>query len=194
MTVPDHRFNRAAVPSLLAVAFLLAACSAGGASRASAIASPSTGPEPSIAVAPTVFPSSEPSLSIEPPSPEPPMAEPPAAAIGVEGGDPVFGELGSFTWQNSGSDSPWLPGYPIRIGASETLMVTLAEPFAIANWQASYVPSSDLHSTTPVGLSEGTGEPITFEAPPVGEWSVSVDVWFAGGIGSAAYYWLVEVD
>jgi hypothetical protein len=74
-------------------------------------------------------------------------------------------------------------------------MFTLAEPLAIANWQASYVPSSDLQSTTPVGLGEGTGEPIAFEAPPAGEWSVHVSVWFTdGGGGSAAYYWRMEVE
>ena len=35
--------------------------------------------------------------------------EPPAASIAVEGGDPVTGQLGTFTWGDGGSDSPWLP-------------------------------------------------------------------------------------
>ena len=39
-------------------------------------------------------------------------AEPPAATLAVEGGDPVAGQLGSFTWNGGGSDSPWLPGAP----------------------------------------------------------------------------------
>ena len=30
--------------------------------------------------------------------------EPPAASLPVEGGDPVVGDLGSFTWMNGGSD------------------------------------------------------------------------------------------
>lgn len=182
------------MPSLLAVAFLLTACSAEGASSAPSIASPSTSPSPSIAVARTVSPSIGSSPSMVPPTPEPPMAEPPAASIAVEGGDPVVGELGSFTWQNGGSDSPWLPGYPIRVGAGETLTLTLAEPLAFERWQVSYVPRTELWSATPVSLGEGTAGPTTFPAPPAGTWSVSVDVWFADGFGSAAYYWLVEVD
>ena len=37
-------------------------------------------------------------------------AEPPAATLAAEGGDPVAGQLGSYTWAGGGSDSPWLPG------------------------------------------------------------------------------------
>jgi hypothetical protein len=121
------------------------------------------------------------------------MPTPPAASIAEEGGDPVVGDLGSFTWQNSGSDSPWIPGTPIRVGAGEHLTLSLADPVAIENWQADYVPRADLQAVPSVGLGEGTAEPISFDAPPPGQWSVSVSVWFAVG-GSAAYYWSVEVE
>ena len=50
--------------------------------------------------------------------------EPPAASLAVEGGDPVTGQLGTFTWGDGGSDSPWLPGAPIAVGTGEQLTVT----------------------------------------------------------------------
>jgi hypothetical protein len=43
-------------------------------------------------------------------------------------------------------------------------------------------------------MAEGSGEPLAFVAPPSGSWSVSVNVLFADNLGSAAYYWLIEVD
>lgn len=122
------------------------------------------------------------------------MAEPPAASISVEGGDPVVGETGSFTWQNNGSDAPWLDGSPIHVGSGERLTLTLAEPVAIENWTASRVPAAILDGATPVGLGEGTVGLVTFVGPPGGSWSVKVSVWFADNLGSAAYYWLIEVD
>ena len=36
----------------------------------------------------------------------PSTSEPPAASLSVEGGDPVVGQLGSFTWNGGGSDGP----------------------------------------------------------------------------------------
>ena len=122
------------------------------------------------------------------------MAQPPAASIAVDGGDPVVGELGSFTWQNSGSDSPWLDGNPIHIGSGETLTVTFAETVAIETWTASRVDSTTLDGSIAVGLGEGTLDPVAFSGPPKGTWSVNVNVWFVDNVGSASYYWLVEVD
>jgi hypothetical protein len=43
-------------------------------------------------------------------------------------------------------------------------------------------------------MGEGSGGPVTFLAPPSGSWSVNVDVWFVDNLGSASYYWLIEVD
>jgi hypothetical protein len=122
-------------------------------------------------------------------------AEPPAAMIGVDGGDTVVGELGSFTWQGHGSDAPWLDGRRIHIGPGETLTLTLAESVAVDAWTASRVDAATLDDTTAVGLGEGTaGDPVVFTGPPSGTWSVRVSVWFAGTLGSATYYWRVEVD
>ena len=178
---------------LLATGLLLAACSSAG-SIAPSRDSPAI---PSASVAPgdpttEAVPSSSPLA--EPVSPEASVPQPPAASLAVEGGDAVVGELGSFTWQNSGSDGPWLDGNPIRIGTGESLALTLGEPVGIESWTASFVPQSDPAIATPVGLGEGSGEPVAFAAPPAGTWSVNVNVWFVGNLGSASYYWLVEVD
>ncbi len=121
------------------------------------------------------------------------MPEPPAASIAVEGGDPVVGQLGSFSWENSGSDGPWLPGSPIHVGPGERLALILADPVGVANWTVSRTPEA-ANGAGVIGMAQGSGEPVTFAAPPPGSWSVSVDVWFVDNLGSAAYYWLMEVD
>lgn len=121
------------------------------------------------------------------------MPEPPAASIQVEGGDPVVGQLGGFTWQQGGSASPWLPGTPIHVGNGERLQLTLAEPVGIATWTASYVPAAQLDGPA-AGLGQGAAGPVAFTGPRPGQWSVKVSVWFAGGLGSAAYFWGVVVE
>ena len=50
---------------------------------------------------------------------------PPAATLAADGGDPAVGQLGSYTWLDGGSDSPWLPGTPLTVGAGEPLTVTI---------------------------------------------------------------------
>lgn len=122
------------------------------------------------------------------------MPEPPAASLQVEGGDPVVGQLGGFTWKNGGSAAPWLPGAPIHIGSGEQVTLTLAEPVAIERWAASYVPAAETESASALGLGEGSDWPVTFDAPPPGRWSVYVTLLFADGIGDAGYFWLAEVD
>ena len=41
--------------------------------------------------------------------------------------------------------------------------------------------------------SAAADPPIAFPAPPAGSWSVQVTVDFAGGLGSATYYWHLDV-
>jgi hypothetical protein len=125
---------------------------------------------------------------------DPPMAEPPAASIAVEGGDPVAGELGSFSWAGSGSDSPWLEGNPFHMGTGEQLTMTLAGAVPVATWTAARVPPVGLDAVPAVGLGEGSGSPVAFAGTPRGTWSVRVSVWFAEDLGSATYYWLIDVD
>lgn len=121
-----------------------------------------------------------------------PLDAPPAAAMFVEGGDPVAGQLGTYVWGDGGSDSPWLPGAPITVGVGERAAVTFTPGVSVASWRARFLPSTADGPDRAAALGAGAGEP-TFGAPPVGSWTVVVDVVFAGGLGDAMYYWLVTV-
>ncbi|MEA2609608.1 MAG: hypothetical protein QOJ75_1851 [Chloroflexota bacterium] len=151
---------------------------------------PAASDEPVASVAPSTMPTVEPSAS---PAAEASRAQPPRASIAVDGGDPVEGQLGSYSWFGQGSDAPWLDGRPIHIGAGERLTLTLADPVAVVNWTASRVQPGNRDGFGAVGMGQGSGSPVAFDAPPPGSWSVGVTVWFGGNRGSAAYYWLVEV-
>ncbi len=118
---------------------------------------------------------------------------PPEAQLAAEGGDAVLGQLGSYTWLQSGSDSPWLPGAPIAVGAGEPLTVGLVPAGDLADWRARYVPSNAGGPRGAVVLGEGTGDPA-FRAPKAGSWTVELFVEFAAGAGTASYYWLLDVS
>ncbi len=179
----DGRAVRAvATPGVAAfvLACLLAAC--GGAIRPAGasgsavppVASPSG---PAAGVARSAHPSD---------------AGPPAATLVAEGGDPVVGQLGSFTWGGGGSDSPWLPGRPVVVGAGEPLTVNVADGVDVSAWTARRVSAGTSDGTNGVGLGGGPA-PITFAAPGPGSWSIQVVVTYADGLGSGAYYWQVTV-
>lgn len=110
----------------------------------------------------------------------------------MDGGDPVVGELGSFSWKNAGSDAPWIPGNPMQVGRGEQLTLSLASSIGIDQWTVARSPGSTFGSDI-VGMGDGTGTPVSFAAPPRGTWSVAVNVWFADNLGSASYYWLMTV-
>ena len=192
MTVTPKRSVRPMVLAIVSVVLLCAGCSRPGASPAVSEAIPTAAAGPSAPAMPSVEPSADTPPS-EPPVTEPAMAQPPGASITVEGGDPVDGQLGSFTWHNGGSDGPWLPGSPIHIGSGERLRLAFAQPVRLADWTVSRAPAGASGSGV-VGMAEGSGEPVTFDPPPAGSWSVNVNVWFADNLGSAAYYWLIDVD
>lgn len=176
---------------VLSVALLASACGAGepsGPSRPSASAARSTtGPSPAVSVVATASATSAAATASSPTS-----AEPPAASMAVDGGDPVAGQLGSFTWGDGGSDSPWLPGAPIRVGAGEPLIVAIGDGIAVARWTARRVRAGTANGIGAVGLGDGDAR-ISFQPPPAGTWSVQVAVQFATNMGSATYYWQVTV-
>jgi hypothetical protein len=111
----------------------------------------------------------------------------------AEGGDPVAGQLGSYTWGDGGSDSPWLPGSPITVGAGEPLTVVLPSDAAVADWSAARVAPGSTDGAGAMSLASADDVPIRFPAPDAGRWSVQVQVRFRGGSDSAAYYWLLDV-
>ena len=177
------------VPAMLLVIALASACDPGGSSGPGASRVPVTS-EPTAAP-PTGAPTPSAASAATTPSPNT-SAEPPPASMAVEGGDPVVGQLGSFTWGDGGSDSPWLPGAPIAVGAGERLTVVVADAAGVAEWTARRVPAGTANGTGAVGVGQG-GSKIAFAAPPPGVWSVQVVVLFASDLGSATYYWQVAV-
>jgi hypothetical protein len=176
-------------PAILAIVLLASACATGTPSATpTRTAVGSSGPAgPSTAVAP---PSTGP-VQPSPTTPRPSSDEPPPAALAAEGGDPVDGELGSFTWGDGGSDSPWLPGSPITVGSGERLTATIAG-VGVGSWSASRVPSGTDNGFGAVPLGSGSAA-ISFTAPEPGSWSVQITVQFAGDLGSASYYWHLTV-
>jgi hypothetical protein len=134
-----------------------------------------------------------PSASIAPAASDPAITEPPAAALAAEGGDPIAGQLGTYIWGDGGSDAPWLPGAPIRVGAGELLAVTLEPDVGIAAWRARYVPAASTDPTGATALGSGSGSP-SFPAPAGGPWTVEVAIDFAGGQGTASYIWRLDVE
>lgn len=124
-----------------------------------------------------------------PPIATPRPDEPPAAALAVDGGDPVVGQLGSYVWRGGGSDSPWLPGTPVALGVGETAVVTLAPAAPIAAWRARAVRAGATGPDGALPLGSGAGLPAFM--PPTGAWTIAVSVVFADGHGDATYYWLV---
>jgi hypothetical protein len=177
------RSSVAVVVAVLAVAGLVLACTGqtpgGGSASSSAASATARASDPGVAAS-----ASAPASS--------PAAGPPAASLAVEGGDPVVGQLGSFTWADGGSDSPWLPGTPVTVAAGEPVTVTLADDVAVADWSARRVPAGTTDGAGAVALGGGPA-PVTFAAPGPGSWSVLVDVTFADGLGAAAYYWQLTV-
>jgi hypothetical protein len=178
----------------LAAILVGAAMVAGGCAGSTA----TVAPLPSASVTPSVPAGSAAAEATATARPEPTGrsspsgTEPPAATLSAEGGEPVTGQLGSFTWRGGGSDSPWLPGSAIRVGAGEPLTVVLAGDVGVAEWTARRVPAGTTEGSGAVGLGSGPA-PIAFAAPGAGSWSVQVTVRFADDLGDAAWYWAIEV-
>ena len=116
---------------------------------------------------------------------------PPPVALMAEGGDPVEGQLGTFLWGSGGSDSPWLPGAPIAVGAGEPLSVSVAADRPAVSWSARFAPANAGGPAGATDLGSGQGAP-RFAAPDPGAWTVEVHLVFAAG--DASYFWRLEVD
>ena len=123
-------------------------------------------------------------------------AEPPAALSRGRGRRPGRpGSSGSFTWDDGGSDSPWLPGTPITVGAGERLTVTARQPDRRDRQLGrSPRPGRD-DRTAPARSRLGDGALARSRSRPAGTgtWSVQLTVQFADDLGSATYYWQVTV-
>lgn len=179
---------------LAALAILAAACSS---SPAAPTASTVVSTEPSTAAAVSPSPSPAGATPTAPPSEVAaesvqPVEGPPSAHLAAEGGDPVAGQLGTYVWHDQGSDSPWLPGAPIRVGRGEPLTVRLVPVTRVASWQARIVPADTTGPAGATSLGTGTGTP-RFEAPKRGAWTLEVHLAFADDAGDASYFWRLDV-
>jgi hypothetical protein len=115
---------------------------------------------------------------------------PPVALLAAEGGDPVAGQLGTYTWKETGSDAPWLPGARIAIGMGEPLSVGVVGETPAGAWVARARPSGT--SLPARQLGDGSGI-VEFGAPAAGIWSVAVEIHFADGSGVATYFWELHI-
>ena len=182
--------TRRAATRVVLLTLILAGC---GSSPAASVPESATTPPSPISSSPTT-----PSVGIASglPSTAPTAAAPdgpPDARLSAEGGDPVTGQLGTFTWADAGSDSPWLPGAPIAVGAGEPLTVAFAPDIAIETWRARSVPSTATGPDRATELGIGSGTP-TFAAPGAGSWTVEIHVAFGDGAGDASYFWRLDVS
>ena len=177
----------------LVVAIVATGCGPGSPAAPTVAGPPATATTPAT---PAEAPPSE-----APPSDATPVASvfaspapgslPPDASLAAEGGDAVVGQLGSFTWGDGGSDSPWLPGAPIGIGAGEPLRVTLADATPVGAWTAVRAPADSTTGAGAVAVGAGSGA-IGFAISVPGRWTVAVTISFVAG-GSATWYWQVDV-
>jgi hypothetical protein len=115
------------------------------------------------------------------------------ASLAVEGGDPVEGSLGTYTWGDVGSDAPWLQGAPISVGPGEPMTMTVSPASGIDSWEARLAPPGADGPQGSRTIGRGRGLPV-IEPPEGGAWTLEVRVVFAGGLGEARYFWRLGVE
>ena len=156
-----------------------------------AACSPTTVATPATTAAPTVAPADP----TPPADGGPGTAAPPVVTLTVPGLGDIAGELGSYTWGGSGSDSPWIAAKTgPRVLADTELAIAVADITA-DHWTAAWAPVSDGRAGNPVSSATGEdGAPIRVTAPSVqGPWSLRIEAWF-GNQWHAAWYWRLEVQ
>ncbi len=197
--------NRIRPLALGAILIAVAGCTSAGApptsvpSPGATVGPPSTttsAPAASAPVTPEPAPATpEPSPQAPDPTPPPPVA----ATLSLGDGPPVEAEVGSYTIDGFGSDSPWLPASSLEqiltVHVGSELRIRLDGDQSIEQWSVSAARAEDTHADGLIGLGDGDAAPqagaIVVGAPPAGDWVVMASVRFAGGSG--AYYWHVVV-
>ncbi len=183
---------RPVLPVLGVLLMVLGGCVAppGAPAGRASPSTPSTGGPGSPAARPT------PDIAGSPPGSRLP---PPAVLAGGDGG-PVTGALGSWTFENDGSDSPWLPAAAlseIQAAPGARLTVQLAGGEPIGTWSAQVAPAADTSGERPSGAGgRDEAEPplasVALETLPAGRWVLAVRLQLADGRGDATWYWLVS--
>ena len=170
----------------IGLVILAAAALAGGCAGANPPDSPSA--VPSATSGPTSSAASATPSTTEAPS----GTLPPEATLAAEGGDPVVGQLGTYTWGDGGSDAPWLPGTPMSVGAGEPLTVGLGPDAGETSFtiRLDEAPGDGI-DTAPIEPTGDLGS-LTFDAPGPGSWSVAIEIEFVQG--KAVYFWRLDVS
>ena len=130
----------------------------------------------------------------------PPGPSLPPAAVLAGGGGPVIGALGSWTFENNGSDSPWLPAASLSEitvipGARLTVHLDGGEP--VGTWSAQVAAASDTRGEWPSSAGgRDEAEPplseVVLDALLPGRWVLAVRLELTDGRGDATWYWLVS--
>jgi hypothetical protein len=191
--VPGVARPRGSVPLLgLLVVVLAAGCTTGGlpASSAATISGDPLATVPAITSLPAASPAPPGTATPRPTE----VPGPPSAAITAGGGGPIPGQLGGFTWQDMGSDAPWLvPPAEEAVHGAGPYMVTFAPSLLVESWTARWAPVVDGSAGDVADSGQGGPGPVLLAGPDrPGAWSLQLDTRFAGG-NRGAYYWRVEV-
>ena len=114
--------------------------------------------------------------------------------LAAEGGDPVAGQLGTYTWAGRRIGRPWLPGAPIAVGAGEPLTVTVDPAVADRLVVGALVPAAARRPGRRRVTRRGRGHPgasrpgsgrLDGRGPASGSPTAS---------GDASYFWRLTVD
>lgn len=201
--------NVPAIARIATLVVVVTACGTGGPPTASpppasSATSPPTASLPASPAAPTLEATVSPPTTSEPSS----TTNPPPTGSIVADGETVDGWLGSYCWQGLCADVPQIPAMDdlprIVPMPEERLTFALAGGATFNSWRASYWTAGN---ETPLTLGEGgegfdpDAQPsaaapalneVEFVAPPGGDSSVHVQVFFPEG--DLSYYWHAAVQ
>ena len=154
---------------------------------AAGCAAPGVSPSTASVPPPTAPPTASPRIVAADSGPVESFPQPPTAQLSVAGGTPSTGELGTYTWQSTGSDGPFLRGTPVKLRPGGAATISLQPAAAIATWSLREARPGDTTGSTSRDIASGSG-PIAFTLPSdAGTLVLRVD--FAANVGTANYFW-----
>ena len=128
-----------------------------------------------------------------------PIAGHPVARLATGGGLAVDGVLGSWTLDETSSDSSWIAASELEaatLSADDLILIGWADGTPIGAWSAKIADAADATgaSATDAGSGDVSGaDYVTFGRVAAGEWVLAVTLHRADGRGEATYYWSLKV-
>ncbi len=122
------------------------------------------------------------------------MPAPPAALLAGAAGEPVAGDLGTFSWDGLVSDAPWIVGSARDSATAGAALAVRFDPtLAVFSWRARWATVAKGQPGTPVAGGSGGDPAINLAAPgDAGTWSLQLSVTFSPE-RSATWYWQIRV-